>query len=100
MKTASITQTKNQLSAFIDEVKRGGSILILDRGRPVARLVPAAGELEEDNPPGRIDRLERVGAIRRAEQPPARPLRGIHPVKMPTGARVLEALLAEREEGR
>ena len=38
MKTASLTETKNRLSALIDEVREGETILVLDRGRPVARI--------------------------------------------------------------
>jgi prevent-host-death family protein len=38
MKKASITEAKNNLSALIDSVKGGSPVLIVDRGRPVARL--------------------------------------------------------------
>mgnify|MGYP003401937906 CR=1 FL=1 len=40
MKTTTITQAKNGLSALIDLVRAGESITITDRGRPVARLEP------------------------------------------------------------
>ena len=40
MKKASITEAKNNLSALIDRVKGGSPVLIVDRGRPVARLEP------------------------------------------------------------
>jgi prevent-host-death family protein len=40
MKTASITEAKNSLSALIDGLKSGSPVLIVDRGRPVARLEP------------------------------------------------------------
>jgi prevent-host-death family protein len=40
MKTASISQAKNRLSAYVDMVRRGESIVITDRGTPVARLTP------------------------------------------------------------
>ena len=40
MKKASITETKNSLSALLDLVKQGESVLIMDRNRPVARLEP------------------------------------------------------------
>jgi prevent-host-death family protein len=44
MKKASITETKNNLSALIDGLKGGGEpVLIVDRGRPVARLEPVTG---------------------------------------------------------
>lgn len=61
MRTTTITQAKNGLSALIDRVKGGESVVILDRGRPVARLEPIAGR---EDPSGRLGRLERSGAIR------------------------------------
>jgi prevent-host-death family protein len=71
MKTASITQTKNQLSSLIDAVKRGETVLIFDRGTPVARLVAAVGSDQERAVPGAIERLERAGVVWRAESPPS-----------------------------
>ncbi len=62
MKTSSISETKNNLSALIDEVKGGEVVLITDRGKPVAQIVAASG-LEAS--PGRVERLEREGALRR-----------------------------------
>ena len=44
MKRATLTDTKNNLSALVDQVQHGETILILDRGRPVARLEPAGEE--------------------------------------------------------
>lgn len=97
MKTVNITETKNRLSALLDEVRAGETILILDRGRPVARLESAVGA--EGATEGRLARLERQGLLRRGtgrliekilEEPP-RPDRGIS---------VLETLLEERREGR
>jgi prevent-host-death family protein len=57
MKKASITEAKNRLSALIDGLKRGSPVLIVDRGRPVARLEPVTrlGEGEQD---GRLVQLE------------------------------------------
>ena len=45
MKKATITQAKNNLSALIDGLKDGSPVFIVDRGRPVARLEPAAAGL-------------------------------------------------------
>ena len=42
MKRASITEAKNGLSALIDGLRHGAGVLIVDRGRPVARLEPVA----------------------------------------------------------
>jgi prevent-host-death family protein len=42
MKKAGIREARQNLSALIEDVKKGREILITDRGRPVARLVPPA----------------------------------------------------------
>lgn len=97
MKTATITQAKNGLSALIDRVKSGESILILDRGTPVARLEPVIGSGKDD---GRLERLERAGIIRRGvAAPPVDLIMKPGPLA-PPGASVLDALLEERREGR
>lgn len=96
MKKSSITNAKNRLSALIDQVQQGDSVLIVDRGRPVARLSPVAGN--ELDAHGRLSRLERQGV---ANRPAAAP-----PVKLiadpPPRARAsaLAALLTERSAGR
>jgi len=43
MKRASVTDAKNGLSALLDRVRHGESILIEDRGIPVAQLNPVTG---------------------------------------------------------
>jgi prevent-host-death family protein len=40
MKEAGIREARQNLSALIDEVRKGREITITDRGKPVARLVP------------------------------------------------------------
>ncbi len=66
MKKASITEAKNNLSALIDSVKGGSSVLIVDRGRPVARLEPIVGLHPDDD--GRLGRLVREGIVRPARR--------------------------------
>ncbi len=39
MKTAAVTDLKNRLSYYLRLVARGESVTVLDRGRPVARLI-------------------------------------------------------------
>ena len=96
MKTASITQTKNQLSSLIDEVKRGETVLILDRGTPVARLVAAVSSDRERAVPGAIERLERAGVVRRAESPASASIWKDPPPRLIGQASILDALLADR----
>lgn len=99
MKTVSITEAKNRLSALIDSLKGGSPVLIVDRGRPVARLEPVtnAGKGDEE---GRLARLIRNGIIRPARKPLPRALLTEAPPRMKNGASAVAALLEERREGR
>ncbi|MGH2513417.1 MAG: type II toxin-antitoxin system Phd/YefM family antitoxin [Candidatus Limnocylindrales bacterium] len=97
MKTATITEAKNRLSALIDRVRTGESILILDRGVPVARLEPVA---TFPDPTGRLRRLERIGAIRVGEAPPPLDLLREPAPALPADASAIQALLEERRSGR
>jgi prevent-host-death family protein len=97
MKRATLTETKNNLSSLVDQVQHGETILILDRGRPVARLESVLGE--EDDPEGRLARLERQGLLRRAAAPLPREILESKPPR-PSGGSALAALLAERRDGR
>ncbi|MFL6262927.1 MAG: type II toxin-antitoxin system Phd/YefM family antitoxin [Thermoanaerobaculia bacterium] len=100
MKRATLTDTKNNLSALVDQVQHGETILILDRGRPVARLESVRGG--EDDPEGRLARLERQGLLRRGSAPPPREIEILmaKPPRPSAGPSALEALLADRREGR
>lgn len=62
MKTATVTEAKNGLSALLDRVKAGESVVITERGVPVAVLEPAPGRVDLEE---RIARLERRGLVRR-----------------------------------
>jgi prevent-host-death family protein len=45
MQTVNIAELKNNLSAYLEQVKNGAELIVKDRNRPVARLVPfIAGE--------------------------------------------------------
>ncbi|CAN0305834.1 unnamed protein product [Phaeothamnion confervicola] len=90
MKQASIAQAKAQLSALIAHVKTGEEVLLTDRGRPVARIVPLQ-EMDD----GVYARLVGLGVI----VPPDHT--EIYPgpqVIQRTGS-LVDALLQERDEG-
>jgi prevent-host-death family protein len=61
MRTAAIAKLKATLSEYIDRVKSGEEILVTDRGKPVARIIPVGGGLESD---ARRAQLARRGVIR------------------------------------
>jgi prevent-host-death family protein len=70
MITATITEAKNGLSALIDRVRAGETVVVTDRGVPVARIEPVTLAGDDD---GRLGRLVRTGVVRppRAELPDA-----------------------------
>lgn len=99
MKRATVTEAKNGLSALLDQVKAGETIVIVERGRPVAHLVPAQSRPESDD--DRIARLERAGIIRPSRNPAgvAEFLKTWKPVKLPPGSpSAVQMLLEERNE--
>jgi prevent-host-death family protein len=97
MKKASITEAKNNLSALIDSVKGGSPVLIMDRGRPVARLEPVNDVRPDDD--GRLARLVRDGVVRPARHLVSKALLTTRPPRS-TGASGVRALLDGRREGR
>lgn len=97
MKTATITEVKNGLSAYLDRVRQGESVVILDRGIPVARLEPVRST---EDATGRVQRLQRAGVVEAARSDT--PLKRLR-VPGPTperNASAVRALLEERREGR
>lgn len=98
MKKASITEAKNNLSALIDRVKGGSPILIVDRGRPVARLE----SVHEPSPDGdgRLARLVRDGIVRPARAAVRKTLFETKPPRLKKGASGVRALVEERRDGR
>lgn len=98
MKKASITEAKNNLSALIDRVKAGSPILIVDRGRPVARLEPVSSSAASAG--DRLSRLVRDGIVRPARSASPKDVLSTSPPKPRVGASVVQALLDERRDGR
>jgi antitoxin (DNA-binding transcriptional repressor) of toxin-antitoxin stability system len=92
---ATISQLKNRLSAYLRKVRAGGTVLILDRDQPIARLERAdAGARPSD----RIARLEKAGLLRRGTAPLR--LAGLEKALPAARRSVLEALLEDRKAGR
>jgi prevent-host-death family protein len=98
MKIVGITDAKNRLSALIDGLRGGSRVLIVDRGRPVARLEPVTGGKDEQD--GRIARLVREGVLRPAGTRMPQSLLTEPPPRMKSGASAVAALIEERRDGR
>ena len=95
MERITVTQLRNDLDGYLEKVRTGESLLILDRGQPIARLNCVDEQSRFDN---RLTRLENEGLLRRAVMPFPRELIEKPPPK--PGKSVLEALVGERREGR
>jgi prevent-host-death family protein len=96
MKTAAVSELKARLSEYLDQVKGGTEILITDRGKPVARLVPLSRsrDLRES-----LVRMEKQGLIRIGSgKLPKNFWRMPRPDD--SDGTVLQALLEERKGGR
>jgi prevent-host-death family protein len=48
MKSVNITELKNRLNVYLNDVKAGEEILVRDRNQPVARIVPLVRSRDED----------------------------------------------------
>ena len=95
MERATISQMRNHLSAYLQKVRAGESVLILDRNTPVARLEGVKADTDGNE---QLVQLEREGLLRRPKAPiPMKQLR-ITPPRAKQS--VLEALLEEREDDR
>jgi antitoxin (DNA-binding transcriptional repressor) of toxin-antitoxin stability system len=98
MKYAKIGQLRDGLSRYLDQVRDGSEILVLDRDRPVARIVPAGGPSPAPGGDGeRLLDLERHGLLRRGKGRYPAVLKRGQPVKV--RGSVLADLRAERESG-
>jgi prevent-host-death family protein len=68
MKTVGSRELKNRLGRYLGRVRKGETFVVTDRGKPVARLLPAATEEERPNTVEDVlRRLEAEGHVRRAK---------------------------------
>ena len=94
MKDASVSELKNQISRYLDYVRHGETILVVDRNTPVAELKP----ITERSSSSRLIALERKGIIRRGTSKIQRRFFNAKPGGKDAG--ILDALLDERNSGR
>jgi len=99
MKIASIAEAENSLSALSDGLKAGSPVLIVDRGRLVARLEPVTGSAQ-DEPDRRLSWLLREGVERPRRSDSPLPLFSGQPPRVRSGASGVDTLSREHREGR
>jgi prevent-host-death family protein len=86
-----VRELRQNLSVYLDQVKRGAVLQVTEHGRVVATLQPLAEAVT------RLDRLEAQGLVRR----PLKPVSGLPaprrmPPGSPTSASILDDLSSDR----
>lgn len=94
--SVTISELKNHLSRYIREVAAGGTVLVRNRDRIVARIEPAGDVHLGDG--DRIDELEARGQARRARTPMDPEWLAARPRLK--NARLTDAVLEERRDDR
>ncbi len=85
MTTVSVSELKAHLSRYLREVRRGGEVQVLDRGRPVARLTGIADDAASPQDEHR-ERLIRAGILRPGTASPSTVLEQ-PPLELPADVR-------------
>ncbi|MEO8083209.1 MAG: type II toxin-antitoxin system prevent-host-death family antitoxin [Ardenticatenales bacterium] len=100
MITTSVTDVKARLSELLRHVAEGETVLILNRGHPIARIEPASAS-DDDDDAVRVQGLAALGLVRLPTQPADRGLLDDHPLISTTdGSSVLDAFLEDRANDR
>jgi prevent-host-death family protein len=97
MKHAAVAELKARLSRYLAGVKAGEQVVITERGKPIAKIVPIrSGDQDEER---RLRDLEAKGLVRLGAGRLPRGFWDAPRPADPTG-QVRRALVEEREEGR
>jgi prevent-host-death family protein len=99
VKLANLSDVKNDLSRYVDSVRKGGRVRILVRGVPAADLVPV---VEHGSDTGfsaaEASELERQGVIRRGKA--GWPKELDRPGPRVPGRAAIDGVIRERRQGR
>ena len=97
MKSATVSKLKATLSEYLAKVKTGEEVIITERGKPIAKIVPLSHK--ETGIPPHLQELVRAGLVRLGSGKLPRNFWKLPRPKDPKGM-ALHALLEERAEGR
>lgn len=98
MRRASVSEAKNSLSALLSEVRRGETVLVTHRGKPVAQIKPCDADVVSDETAARLVQQDLADppqasldiAAFKARQMP----------RLPEGYSASRLIRAERDENR
>lgn len=86
-----VRELKTRLGGYLQQVRQGRTLVITDRGEPVAELKPIQRAGAED---AKLEQLQALGAVTRIEQRKLAPFRPI----ASHGASVSDAILEDRDD--
>ena len=93
MKTVGSRELKNRLGRYLGMVGKGETIIVTDRGKPVARLSPPEPEINKGyNLDDFLLRMEAEGHLRRA----TRPFKRFKPIKV-KGKPMSQMIIEDRD---
>lgn len=97
MKTAAVSKLKASLSEYLLKVKAGEEVIVTDRGKPIARIVPL--ERDKATVPSNLLTLEKAGLARIGS---GKLPEGFWAMQRPKDRKglALGSLLKDRREGR
>jgi len=95
MKTTTVSKLKASLSGYLKRVKAGNEVIVTERGKPVAKLVPIT---QPESMSERLREMEKEGLVTIGTGKLPKDFWNMPRPKDPKGL-VLKAVLEEREDG-
>jgi prevent-host-death family protein len=89
--TVGARELKTRLGGYLQQVSQGRTLVITDRGEPVAELKPLHGAGTED---AKLERLKALGVVTRLENRPLAPFRAVRS----HGPSVADAIVEDRDD--
>jgi prevent-host-death family protein len=96
MRTAAVSELKAKLSDYLKHVKAGEEVIVTERGKAIARVVPFT---RSGPTPAEYEEMVRAGVIRPAKKKGLPPDFWDRPRAADPEGLLLKAVLEEREEG-
>jgi prevent-host-death family protein len=96
MQTAAVSEIKASLSEYLGKVKAGEDIMITERGRPIARIIPLR---RDQQAAAQLEHLEKRGLVKIGNGGLPDDFWSMNR-PLDSGAMGLAALLEERDGGR
>ncbi len=88
--TVGARELKTRLGGYLQQVRQGRTLVITDRGQPIAELKPLHGAGDD----AKLEHLKALGAVTRLENRPLAPFR---PVRS-RGPSVSDAIIEDRQD--